>query len=284
MKQFWAILLIVIGLYVIFFNPYNVSWLPFGNRAAMTRVIDSSNKIQIGVAGINAAIVPTSGDRIKTKLKGRGGVSVKKFGDTIKIDVKRKWVPGFLFNRPKLTVYLPKDYNHELKLKMTSGKLNLTGVSPERPFRFNSLDLDMGSGNAQLQNLAVKNFAYHELSGNLDAESLAASSASIDIRSGNVRLRHYTGSMKAELLSGNMNLQMDQLKGPVHAGLRSGHLNLDLPSKSNFKLSGDVKSGRITCDFPLKSSAISTRKVEGTHGSGKEKITLNVLSGDVKIH
>lgn len=284
MKQFLAILLIVIGLYIFFFNPYNLPWLPFGNQGTSTKVTGSSNRIQVDVAGINAAIVPTSGNTVKAKLKGRGRVSVKKAGDTIRINVKRKWVPGFLFKRTKLTVYLPKDYNRQLKLDMASGNLNVTGVSPNRPIKLDSLDLDMASGNARLKNLAVKHFAHNGLSGNLDIESLSAASGSIAIRSGNVRLRHYTGSVKAELLSGNMNLQMDELKGSINTEVRSGHLNIDLPSRSSFKLNGNVRSGTITCDFPLKSKTVSTQKVEGTYGSGKEKINLNVLSGAVKIH
>ena len=50
---------------------------------------------------------------------------LEKSGNSIEMEYKRKWYQPFgFFKRPKLTVYLPDDYQQDLAIEVGSGNVN----------------------------------------------------------------------------------------------------------------------------------------------------------------
>ena len=183
----------------------------------------------------------------------------EKSGNSIEVDYKRKWFQPFgFFKRPKLTVYLPDDYQRDLAIEVGSGNVN------SKDLHLNNLLLDVNSGNVNM-------------------DSITAQTGVLDVRSGNIDLQHYTGQLEADVSSGNLTIQMDELSDDVKVEVSSGHVELDLPDKADFTLDGNVSSGFISSSFPLKDKQESKRELKGINGTGEHYVDLSVSSGKIEV-
>ena len=95
-------LIIVIILLGAFLLLISVPSLPFGKQTA--ELTDDIDVIEIDVSGISTTIIPVKRDNVEADLDGNGSVQVKKSGNSLEVEYKRKWYQPFgFFKRPKLT-------------------------------------------------------------------------------------------------------------------------------------------------------------------------------------
>ena len=80
-------------------------------------------------------------------------------------------------------------------------------------------------------------------------DSITAQTGVLDVRSGNIDLQQYTGQLEADVSSGNLTIQMDELSDDVKVEVSSGHVELDLPDHADFTLDGNVSSGLFLVAF-----------------------------------
>ncbi|WP_408007015.1 DUF4097 domain-containing protein [Pseudalkalibacillus sp. A8] len=281
MKMLFAILIIVIGVYLLF-TETKFTWFGFANDKTFSEKVENTELIDIDVSGVNTEIVPEKRDDLKVELKGKGKVAVDRRRDDINVKVRRGWFHWFGFDRSKLTIYVPENYDQKMNLDNGSG--NLAFVGPSNPMKLTSLEIDMNSGNLNLKNIHTGKFSHDGSSGNVDISNMKTESASFDSSSGNVKIKKYSGALTADLSSGNLNVQMDELTGDIEVEINSGSANLDLPKDADFKLKGKTSSGSIHCNFPLKNQSSDRKGIEGTYGSGEHLIDLSVSSGNIKVH
>lgn len=286
MKNFLIILLIISGIGIVIFNSNAASWLPFGKQHTHAPVSKEIKMIEIAVSGMDTTIIPEKREHVTAELKGKGKVKVEQSQNRIELSIKHKWFDWFSFGKKaELNVYIPEDYSQDMEIELGSGNLTFSGDSENRPMTLNELTVDMSSGNLTLNNLSVKHFKHEGSSGNAHVESLTAETGTFDISSGNIKLRRYTGALKAELSSGKLDAQLDELKDAVDIEVSSGKAILDLPADADFTLNGKVKSGRIDSRFPLKNKKTDDQNIiAGSHGSGKHNLDLTVSSGSIDIH
>lgn len=283
MKMYLVIILIVFAAYLILFKPFNHSWawLPFGGEDTQTAEMKNIDNIEVDVSDISTTIIPESRDDLKADLEGKGKLTVKQSGDSIKLEVKRKWFDGLsFFKKKELTIHIPEDYQQNMDIDLGSGNLNFTGDS----MKLDELKVDMSSGNIKLKDLATNEFKLDGSSGNVHVDSLTTKTGSFDISSGNINLKHYKGRLEAELSSGKIKAQLDKLTAPINIVASSGKVDLDLPKDADFTLSGRVNDGLMSCDFPLTSKKTDNKNITGTHGSGTHKVNLKVSSGMLKVY
>jgi lia operon protein LiaG len=261
------------------------SWLPFGgSKTQEVAVTNQTDMITVNVAGVNAEIVPEKRDNMQTELKGTGEVIVQQRGDKITVSYHRKWFEWFsFFNRTKLTIYIPQSYQHNMELAIGSGNLDFIGQS-SNSMKLDHLSVILGSGNLHLKNLVVNHLDDRCASGNNNIERMITKDGSFEVSSGNVTVKHYQGSLKTRLSSGNFKAQLDQLNNPVDVEVSSGNVQLDLPQDADFTLNGKISSGIISNDFPLKNEKGDNHSLQGTHGSGKYNVNLVVSSGRIKVY
>jgi lia operon protein LiaG len=199
--------------------------------------------------------------------------------------VKKKGFGWFFFhNKATLNIYIPEDYDRNMDIDLGSGNLEFSGDSKSEPMKLRKLSLDLGSGNVKLKNLEVKNFEYDGSSGDAEIHSMAVQSGSIDISSGSLVVKGYTGGLEADVSSGHLEAQLDELINSIDIEVSSGEVDLDLPDNAGFTLNGKAGSGDISCNFPLKDQETDKNKIKGTHGSGEHKIDLNVSSGNINLY
>lgn len=274
-------LAIFTGVFLILYYTNNLSWLPFENHGQSAKVDDQIELIEVDVSSASTTMIPEDRHDIQAKLDGKGKVTVKEDGDKITIEMKRKWFNWFpFFNKSDLTIFVPEDYDEQMEIEIGSGNLTFDGKSMD----LKKLKLDVGSGNIRLNNIDAKTFEHDGSSGNVTIDSLKTNSSTFDLSSGNVNVKHFIGKMDADLSSGSFKIQMDQLMAPVKIGVSSGNVKLDLPNDADFILNGDVSSGKIDSDFDLKDVTDDKHHLNGTYGSGKYPINLNVSSGHINVY
>lgn len=285
MKKLIIFIIVLIGLYFIGSNLKEASWFPFGKKSIPTQSMKNVDVIDLTAASSNTTIIPEDREDLEAKLEGRGKLVVDRRGGTIYIEVKRKWFQGFGFwNKKKLTVYIPKDYDQKMNVTIGSGKFNMSGISKNDPLKLEEMNVNMSSGRVNLKDLTVDHYVHKGSSGSASLDALTTKTGTIKISSGKVDVREYKGKLDAKLSSGRLAVQMDELSDAIDVQVSSGSAALDLPNDANFTLNGKASSGDISCDFPLKNQKIGNHEVNGTHGTGKHEIKVKVSSGKVNIY
>ncbi|PLR82914.1 hypothetical protein CVD25_10640 [Bacillus canaveralius] len=284
MKRILIIFCIILGVYLLFFSSFNISSLLTGKDEQQARVTDNIDLIEIDVSSLDAVVIPEERDNVKAVLDGKGKVTVKERGDKITVDYDRKWYQGFgFFNTPTLAVYIPENYKEDMNIDIGSGTFNYDGGSAGNPAKLNHLSLHMGSGDVNIMNLDVKEYVQDVGSGSVVIETLTAEKGVFNVSSGDTMLSNYSGQLNADVSSGELIVQMAKLNDAINIDVSSGDVSLDLPADADFSLKGQVSSGDIYSDFDLKNQNTSKKLMEGTYGSGKHEINLNVSSGQINV-
>lgn len=254
-----VLIVILIGVFVLFFVL--PSWLASDEREA--EVTNDIQLIEIDAAGINTVIIPKKQNDIEAELDGKGSVTIKKYGDSIRVEYERKRLLPVSFNKPKkLTIYIPESYDRDMEIEVGSGNVSFAGKAKD---------------------LHVKHLSLEAGSGNIRMESVTADKAVVEVHSGNVNIKKFTGQLEADVSSGNLNIEFERLQSSVSADVSSGQLTLKLPENADFTLNGQVSSGEISSDIPLKDRVETKDELKGVHGSGKHSIDLDVSSGRILI-
>lgn len=281
MKRILLIFIVLVASYLLFTN---ISRAVIGTKEKSVAVDPSTQNITIDVAGVSTEIIPENRNNVSAELHGKGTVRLTHIGDTIRISYKRGWLTGdwfTFFDNTKLKISIPKSYNRDLHLAIGSGNVNF---KPHSPMKLDTLTVDVGSGNINLQNLQTNHYKHLVASGNTEIDTLTAKDGVFHISSGNVHLTHYTGKMTADLASGIFRAQLDHLSDNVKVNVASGIVQLDLPKKSDFTLKGSIVSGRINNNFALNDSKQDSKTIEGTYGTGKYLVDLHAISGLIKVY
>ncbi|WP_453992244.1 LiaG family protein [Bacillus nitroreducens] len=281
MKKIIIIFFILVGAYLVITNLYRIPLLPFGNSGDTVKVTDKIDEIDIDISSINTTVIPENRDDVKAELKGRGEVHVDKSGNTIEVTYERGFHFGWFpfFNKSKLTIYIPEDYDRDLSFRVGSGHLDFDG----KRMKMNKLSADVHSGNLNLENLSVEKFVHNVASGNSKVEKLTTKEGNIDVRSGNVTVDTYKGKLEADVRSGRLKVTVSELIDSIDAHVRSGLIDLDLPSDADFTLNGEANSGYISNDFSLDDSTRDKGSLQGKHGAGTHDVNIKVNSGKVDI-
>ncbi|MCA0993137.1 LiaG family protein [Guptibacillus hwajinpoensis] len=260
----------------------NTSLFVGGSDENSIKVTERTEEINIITHSSDMKIVPEARNDVKAALNGNGELSLRKQGDTIEVEVKQKWYQFFNFNgESDVSVYLPADFNQNLKLEVGSGNVELKGASS---LVLNEVDIEMSSGDVELSNLQTKSFKHDGSSGRLIIDQLSTENGSFDISSGDVILTKYSGPLKGEMSSGEMKVQMEQLSGDVSFDLSSGDVELDLPDDANFTLATEASSGDISTTFTLKDQTITNNQIFGVHGSGEHQVKVSLSSGNARVY
>ncbi|KAB2334785.1 DUF4097 domain-containing protein [Cytobacillus depressus] len=285
MKRILIIFFVLIGLYLLM-NLNVMRIFSFGNEVAEANVTKKINHVEIDASSVKTVIIPEKRSNIKAELDGKGTLSVKKSGDRILVKYKRSWLKGFpnFKNKTVLNIYIPDDYDRNMDIEVGSGYLVFEGKSNKQPMKLDKLDINLGSGKIDLKNLVIKEFSNDVSSGMVTIDSLKTEEGSIDVNSGIVKLRHYEGLLKADVSSGQLDIQMDKVTDNIDVEVSSGHLRLGLPKNADFTLNGKVSSGIIKTDIPLNDKIQEKNKISGQSGSGKYKLNITVSSGLVNIY
>ena len=285
MKKLLAFLAVLACFYIIALSLQRVSWFPLSSKETQAASMRNIDVIDIHASAADVSVIPDNREDVKAEYKGKGKLKVTKSGDTVKVSLQRSWLEGInFFDKKKLKIYIPKDFDQKMALNIGSGKLHFSGPSKEHPMNLKEVTLDMSSGMVDLESLNIGSYHHEGSSGNAELNYVTAGNATIKMSSGNVDMNHYQGKLNARLSSGRFKAQIDQLNDPIDVKISSGIVNLDLPKDSDFTLNGNVSSGIISCKFPLENGFDGGHRISGSYGTGKHKINVTASSGKVSIY
>ena len=288
MKRILILLLVITGLYLILHQSFQFNWFSVSNADGQAAITKDINVIKVDVGSVNTEIIPEDRSDLKAVYQGRQKLTVTDKGDTVEVSLKKKWFNWFnwssISEKSKLKIYLPENYNRSMVIDLGSGNVNFSGTSQNQPMKLEELSVDIGSGNINLKNLHVKHLKHDVSSGNANIDSLTTQSGAFNVNSGNINISHYSGALEADVSSGRLKAQLDNVNDSIKIDVSSGLVQLDLPEDADFTLNGEASSGIISNDFPLRSSENGKKHISGTHGSGKHKIDLDVSSGVIRIY
>lgn len=287
MKRILILLLVITGLYIVF-NQTNVLDVfgGNGNKNDEAAITNNTEVIKVDVGSVSTTIIPEDRKNLRAEYEGKQKLTVKENGDQVEVRLKSKWFNWFNWGSKKsnLKIYIPEDYDQDLWIDLGSGNLNFSGASKNKPMKLEKLTLDIGSGNMNLRNLEVKELYQDISSGNVNMNSIKTEKGFFDVSSGNLDIDHYSGGITADVSSGRLAVQVEQLTDSIKMDISSGLVDLDLPDDADFTLKGEVSSGKISCDLPLKDKVQNREMIHGKHGSGKHTINLDVSSGIININ
>jgi lia operon protein LiaG len=157
-----------------------------------------------------------------------------------------------------LDVYVPNNFSKDIKVSTVSGNLNISKLS-------------------------IENFNFKSISGNLNADSLSAKFLTVETSSGKVNLNGVEGKINADTISGEVTAVLKSFNNDLSIKTVSGEVNLSLPGSSEFKFKLGSVSGKIVNELGSKITFADSSNLEGIVGKGTFNITIETISGSIKI-
>jgi len=275
----WLVVIAVVSLTIAaiaFFNTENYM-VRFWDRSnfegnsideVTTFGIDQLKEIYIHSVSSDVSVFSTDEEDIKINFYGRSTLRSEKAlpklitnleGSKLKIEIK---YPKVIFYNTNvvLDVYIPQDYRE-------------------------SIIIDTASADVDISNLDLNNFLCKTASGDLRIESLDSDNLTLNTASGDVDIVDFSGNLKADLVSGDIDVGYRVFDNDVDIKIISGKVKIDLPQNAEFYLKTNTVSGEVVARFPI--TIISFNKMnqlEGTVGTGDNKIITDTVSGDIYIN
>ncbi|RDZ11434.1 protein liaG [Priestia megaterium] len=286
MKKILAFILVIGGTAVLFSTAFAPSsWSLSSCKTAKSEAPLSSDiqHIQIDSPSISTTVVPQDRQDIKTKVEGKGKVDVKQNGDTIVVTYQKspfQWLS--IFSNAKVTIYIPKNYHHNLALSVGSGDLQVA-TQPQHTLQLKDVSIKVGSGNASISNLMSTSLRTDVNSGDLQLSNVETQTAKFAVGSGEIKGTNYKGKLQARIGSGDLYMDFKKLEEGVSVNVGSGDAVLVLPKSAGFKVNGKVSSGDINNHFKLNNATVTEDVLKGKHGNGKHPIYVAVSSGKLTL-
>ena len=225
-------------------------------------------EIYIHSVSSDVSVFSTDEEEIKIHFYGRTALKSEKAspklitnleGSKLKIEIE---YPKVIFYNADvvLDVYIPQDY---------TGNINIDAVSA---------DID-------ISNLEINNFQCKTVSGDLKIKSLGSDNLTLNTTSGEVNIMDFTGNLKADSVSGDINVRYRVFDNNIDVKTISGKVEIDLPQYAEFYLKTNTVSGEVVAKFPITIISFNKMKqLEGTVGTGDNRIIIDTVSGDIYIN
>jgi len=229
---------------------------------------DQLKEIYIHSVSSDVSVFSTNEEDVKIYFYGRSVLKSEKAlpklitnleGSKLKIEIK---YPKVLFNNDNvvLDVYIPQDYTGNINIDTVSADVDISG-----------LDLN--------------DFKCKTVSGDLRIESLGSDNLTLNTTSGDVDIVDFWGNLEADSVSGDIDVEYRVFDNNVDINTISGKVKIDLPQYAEFYLKTNTVSGEVVAKFPI--TIISFNKMnqlEGTVGTGDNRIVVDTVSGDININ
>lgn len=278
----WLVVIAVVSLTIAaiaFFNTENYM-INFRDRnnfegnsidEVRTFGIDQLKEIYIHTVSSDVSVFPTDEEDIKIHFYGRSALKSEKAlpklitnlkGNKLKIEIKYPKVVFYwaVTANVVLDVYIPRYYR-------------------------DNVIIDVVSAEVDISNLDIDNFQCKTVSGDLKVKSLDSDNLTLKTVSGDVNIMNFTGNLKADLVSGDIDVGYKFFDNNVDIKTISGKVTIDLPQNAEFYLKTNTVSGEVVAKFPITMISFNKmNQLEGTVGTGDNSIIIDTVSGDIYIN
>lgn len=246
---------------------------------------DNIDEVEVNTDSADINVIFEDRSDIYVKSSGRGGFTRSIYGNRMVIEAKRSTTYTRFFNisfswdNCSLYIYMPANSSKKLSVQTKSGDIRLTGTG-----KLSDLFISTLSGDIDLPEITVNSVRAKTLSGDIVVNKIDANDTDIHSTSGDVSIESITGNSMINSTSGDINVNVSELKGNMSVSMISGDGYLKLPKNSNASFSAKTISGDIRCDFPVNiSNGFVGESVSGVNGSGLYFVKVTSTSGDIRI-
>jgi len=267
-----------------------------------------AKKIVLSMDSMDVTVVKGTANEIKASLTGKvskkfidkTNLKLVRDGDTVKVGVETN--DGFTFGvsifNVKLDLELPAQQYDSFVLDIGSGDTSITDLTAQ------TLEIDAGSGNLQLDRLASRKVSLEvgsgdtrisdlsadtaELdasSGNITIEKLTAKKLSVDTGSGDIKMYDVDAELVVETASGNIRAEQRAITYPMDMSTGSGDVTINTdekPDNVQFKFSSGSGSLRNHWDGGSQSGDDDENK-KVIFGDGGKLVRVDTGSGNLTI-
>jgi len=286
-KNVIGVVIIIVGLSLMF----NIGFLDRrdGSDSAVdgdskTVSVDRLKSIRIDGTSESIVIEKHDSDKVVAEISGHGKkfdnakLVVNERGSYVEISVEYKKFNVFSTGEVNLDVKIPKDFDGELDLGLTSGSINV-----DDDLELDKLVMDLTSGDVNLAGVKADKSTIEITSGVIDVESLETETLNIDLGSGDLEINKFIGDLEGNVTSGKVMINYHKFDNDIKLDMTSGNFDIYLPKSAEFKIDADVTSGSVDCDFDLDKLNKDGNSYTGSVGDSKNKINVELTSGDVDI-
>lgn len=263
------------------------SLLSFGTvKIDQSKSISASevSKLKLDTGSMDVELVKGfSSDRIVASLTGRAS---KKYSDKINVQLNSSGgtvtvegieQDGFTFGisivNVKLRLEVPERMFESIELELGSGNVDAEGI------RSNELLIRVGSGNIELSDIEASRAEIRSGSGNVEAENSRLGELTAELGSGDITLEDIQGSLKTETGSGNIKIELQNLDNAIAAKSSSGNITVTSDKTPD---SASIRYSTGSGDF-RSSWGGSEQDGQLTIGNGKIPVSLSTGSGNISL-
>lgn len=257
-----------------------------------TEKLQGIEKIDISVAAAAINVIPKGTEEINAHLYGNIEIAGSKnkpelqcyaSGNTLFIIEKMN---EGNYNKMdssnqnlKLDVCVPASFSKNIKLSAAVGDLNIS------QFKLDKLECNPSLGKLSINNITANTFNYVSGTGDLTATGLHTKDSFLHASLGKIEISDFTGNLTAASSSGDIIIRYSSFNNNVDVKESLGKVQLQLPEKSQFSLDAKTSLGKLDCNFPVTVTGIKKEnQLQGTVVSDKNKVKLNVSTGDISVN
>ena len=221
-------------------------------------------------------------------------------GGRLTISEKQASMFGFGAIKPgTLSIELPEKLYWDVKVAVASGSLGAQGLTSEKfgaelasgKIEMNifasEISVSVASGKAVFSRFSEKTadrISIRTASGIQEFHGFASRETDINSASGRVTMTGVSGSVRADISSGRLELQYAEWNGGLNLKVASGKADITLPAGSGADVNFERVSGSMSIE--LDDSRVSLKNNSGGiyGGSNVQTARVDVASGSVSIH
>lgn len=260
------------------------------------------SKIDLSCSSISLQIAPTKHDQVIIKennpLAKEYRVRTKLEDGTLTIVQKK--VPVFLRLAVKVRVLIPQNYDGDLGIYLSRGKILLKNLH-----KVNKTIVDIQNGLINLDNLDLGELLASNKSGkitmnrvrtrnNLVVDSKSGITSLYGVASRDYRINNDRGTIKGDGISGSgvvisktgtVRLGFDHIFGDVSVQNNRGTVNLTMPEDDSFKFDLEASNGVVRLNRPASYVHDILSLKEGVVGvDPQHTLTVRAASGTIKVN
>ncbi|MCL2539737.1 MAG: DUF4097 domain-containing protein [Oscillospiraceae bacterium] len=184
-----------------------------------------------------------------------------------------RFVNTFINRGKTLTLQLPRDMVFDrFSVDAISATVSINGLNAK------DCVVDTVSGQISIFGAELKTLKTNSVSGRVDLDDVYADQLVADTISGRLEANGSFQSVSANSVSGSVNIDSAKMPERVAVDTVSGSLTLRIPENDGFEVNYSKVSGSFSCDFEVRQTNRTA-----THKGGGAKISLNTVSGSIRI-
>lgn len=241
--------------------------------------IDDIEKLDVNLIAFDVTVRNSEDDKVRVIINGREDrkdkISISNDSNALKIN-ESQWKSfcfGFCFWNDEVIIYLPKDYNTEIKIKNTSGDIvfldsylsdmNIQSVSGDIKI-LEALNLQVKSVSGDVSIIKGDHVEVNTTSGDISVDKALVSK--ISSVSGEIRIGE-TGNVELDTISGDIDIN-----------------DLVVEGTSNIETkSGDVKIGKINETYVETKTTSGDVSINYNDRKSENTLKIKTISGDIVV-